>query len=391
MPDTPTDRLTRWRLILGEASETIATANAEGAGEGQGEGEGQLTGDLAGMDRVLQALYDQEEGERGSLGRSQPSVNRWLGDIRRYFPRPVVRILQQDAWERLGLERMLLEPETLAAAEPDVQLVATLLSLRDVIPQKTRETAREVVAKVAADLYRRLQLPTAQAVRGALHRGTLNRRPRLREIHWDRTIRANLRHYQPELGTIIPERLLGYGRKQGKLKDVILCVDQSDSMAGSIVYTSVFGAVLASLPALRTHFVAFDTSVVDLTHDLHDPVDLLFGMQLGGGTDIERALAYCHGLIRRPSDTLLILISDLFEGGNRQRLLQRMAQLKASRVQMICLLALHDQGRPHYDQRLAAELAQLGIPAFACTPDAFPPLMAAAIQGRDLQAYAAGN
>ena len=374
----PTNRLTRWRLILGEAAESLTPPQPEGRGAG-------LPADLAGMDRALGSLYDREEGESGSLGSSQPGVNRWLGDIRRYFPRSVVRILQQDAWERLGLERMLLEPETLAAVEPDVRLVATLLSLKQVIPQQTRETAREVVAQVVAKLERQLRLPLVQAVRGALHRGVLNRRPRLREINWDRTIRANLRHYQPELGTVIPAQLLGYGRKQGQLKDIILCVDQSDSMASSMVYASIFAAVLASLPALRTHMVAFDTAVADLSRDLEDPVDLLFGLQLGGGTDIARALAYCQGLVRRPADTILVLISDLFEGGNRQRLLQIVAQLRQSRVQLICLLALHDEGRPRYDQHLAGELASLGVPAFACTPDAFPRMMAAAIHGQDVQ------
>src|SRR5205823_7899672 len=164
-------------------------------------------------------------------------------------------------------------------------------------------------------------------------------RPRHAEIDWGRTLRANLRHYQPEYRTIIPETLIGFGRRRSSLRDVILCVDQSGSMATSVVYAGVFGAVLASLRAIRTRMVVFDTSVVDLTEQLQDPVDLLFGTQLGGGTDIHRALDYCQGLVTRPQETILVLISDLYEGGNREEMLKRAAALTASGVQMIALLA----------------------------------------------------
>jgi Mg-chelatase subunit ChlD len=172
---------------------------------------------------------------------------------------------------------------------------------------------------------------------------------------------------------------------------VILCLDQSGSMATSVVYAGVFGAVLASLPALRTRVVAFDTAVVDLTDDLHDPVDLLFGVQLGGGTDINRALSYCQGLVRRPQETILVLISDLYEGGNREEMLKRAAALAGSGVQLIALLALNDQGAPSYDHNVAAALAGMGIPSFACTPDLFPDLMAAAINRQDLGQWAASR
>ena len=159
-------------------------------------------------------------------------------------------------------------------------------------------------------------------------------------------------------------------------------------MAASVVYAGVFGAVLASLPAVSTRMVVFDTAVVDLTDDLHEPVDLLFGIQLGGGTDINRALAYCQEQIRRPQETILILISDLFEGGNREEMLRRVATLAASGVQFITLLALNDQGAPAFDHNVAAAMAALGVPSFACTPDQFPALMAAAIARQDIDLWA---
>ncbi len=369
---SPKERLRRWRLLLGgeDADGTRCALEAT---------------DLQ-LDAALHWLYDTERS--AGLQASSPTVARWLGDIRNYFPSSVVRIMQQDALERLNLKQMLLEPEMLAAIEPDIHLVSTLLSLKTLLPGKSRETARTVVRKVVEDLERKLANPLRQAVIGSLNRAGRTRRPRHKEIDWNRTIRANLRHYQPDYSTVIPEVRLGYTRRRNALRDVILCVDQSGSMAASVVYSGVFGAVLASIPSVRTKMVVFDTAVVDLTEELTDPVDLLFGTQLGGGTDINRALAYCQTLVQNPQDTILILISDLYEGGNREEMLQRVAALSTSGGQMIALLALSDKGAPAFDHNIAAALASLGIPAFACTPDRFPDLMAAAIERRDLARWA---
>lgn len=361
---------------------------AQGASDADGLGRG-LDGDDLKMDAVLQALYDSDR--KGGLGSSSPHVNRWLGDIRNYFPASVVRVMQQDALQRLNLQQMLLEKESLEALEPDVNLVGTLLSLKNVIPSKTRETARQVVRKVVESLERKLRNPLTEAVRGALHKASRTSRPRPSEIDWPRTISKNLRNYLPERKTIIPERLVGFGRKRSSLRDIVLCIDQSGSMATSVVYSSIFAAVLAALRSVRTSMVVFDTQVVDLTEQLADPVEVLFGTQLGGGTDINQAVAYCQSLIREPAKTIFVLVTDLFEGGNAAELVQRMATLTASGVTCVCLLALNDEGTPSFDEHLAAELAGLGIPAFACTPDQFPDLMAHAIQRRDLKAWAAKN
>jgi Mg-chelatase subunit ChlD len=299
--------------------------------------------------------------------------------------------MQQDAMQRLNLTQLLLEPEMMESVEPDVHLVADLLSLSGVMPAKAKATARVVVRKCVEELERKLAEPMRQAVIGALNRSVRNRRPRYREIDWNRTIRANLKNYQPEYKTIVPETRIGVGRKRSALRDVILCVDQSGSMATSVVYSGVFGAVLASLPAVRTSVVVFDTAVVDLSDKLDDPVEVLFGTQLGGGTDIHRALSYCQSLIRQPEQTILVLISDLIEGGVRENLIKRAASIVSSGASLITLLALSDDGAPVYDHENAAALAELGSPAFACTPDLFPSLMAAAIQRQDIATWAAAN
>jgi Mg-chelatase subunit ChlD len=380
----PDERLRRWRLMLGGS---------------QCDGTGcSLAGEDIAMDACLTALYDaQLEDERkgksrsGGLGASAPNVARWLGDIRNYFPVSVVKVMQQDALERLKIQQMLFEPELLESVEPDVHLVATLMSLSSAMPNKTKATARIVVGKVVDELMKKLANPTRQAVVGSLNRSQRNKRPRHNEIDWHRTIRANLKHYQPKYKTVIPDQRIGFGRKRSSLRDIVLCVDQSGSMAASVVYASVFAAVLASIPAVKTSMVVFDTAVVDLTELLQDPVEVLFGTQLGGGTDINRALTYCQQLIRRPSDTVFVLISDLYEGGNQKEMLKSMAQIAASGATCVALLALNDAGAPCYDHNNAAAFAAMDVPSFACTPDLFPDLMAAALGKRDLQQWAAAN
>jgi Mg-chelatase subunit ChlD len=371
------DRQRRWRLALGGEDEALGPEDQR-------------------LSAALAALYGEGDGDqkkrRGSLNASAPNVARWMDDIRRYFPSPVVQIVQKDALERLGLQRMLLEPEFLAVVEADVNLVATLISLRNVMPDKAKATARQVIAKVVAELMERLERRTAAALRGAVDRSRRTRRPRFADIDWPRTIRANLRHYQADRRTIVPERLIGFMRRQKRLADldeVILCVDQSGSMASSVVYASIFAAVMASLPVVKTRLVCFDTVVLDLTDELADPVETLFGVQLGGGTDINQAVAYCAGKIERPTKAHFVLVTDLYEGGKADETLARLRSLIGAGVNVIVLLALSDAGRPAYNAELAARIAALGAPVFACTPDLFPDLMAAALRRQDLHAWAA--
>ena len=310
---------------------------------------------------------------------------RWLGDIRTYFPASVVQVMQRDAVERLHLTELLLEPELLESVQPDVHLVGALVSLNRVMPEHSKATARAVVQQVVDEIEQRVADKTRSAVSGALNRAARTRRPQLRDIDWNRTIAANLKHYLPEHRTVVPERLVGYGRSSRVVaKDVVVAIDQSGSMAESVVYASVFGAVLATIRSVRTSLVAFDTAVVDLTDKLDDPVDVLFGCQLGGGTDINAALAYCETLVTRPTETIFVLVSDLFEGGIAEDMLKRIARMRADGVTVVALLALSDSGAPSYDHEHAAALAALGVPAFACTPDLFPDLLAVALQGGDI-------
>lgn len=367
--------LKRWRLILGgdEADGTGIALNPEEQR----------------IDHSLEAVYDSNR--RRGLSSSAPKVSRWLGDIREFFPQTVVQVIQRDAIKRLNLTSLLTEKEMLETVVPDVHLVATLMSLSRVIPEKNKEMARQVVRKVVDELLRKLSAPTQQAVTGALNRSSRRRNPRYNEIDWKTTITKNLKNYQPEYKTIIPEVRIGYGRKRKALKDIILCLDQSGSMGTSVIYSGIFGSVLASIPAVSTRMVVFDTAVVDLTDDLQDPVDLLFGVQLGGGTDIARALTYCQGVVTRPQDTVMVLVTDLYEGGDSREMRKKFVALVNSGVQLIVLPALNDDGAPSYDKNHAEFLASIGVPTFACTPDKFPDLMAAALSKQDIGMWVAQN
>jgi hypothetical protein len=376
------ERRRRWRLALGGD-------DADGLSER----------DLR-MDRALAALYERagtgegRRARRGDLGASAPRVARWLGDIREFFPAPVVQVIQRDAFERLGLKAMLMQPEFLATLQADVHLVADLIGLRTAMPAKAKDTARLVVRRVVDELLQKLTHKTVETIRGAVDRARRTSRPRPADIDWPRTIRANLQRYQADLRTVIPERLIGFRRHSRARVDVdniILCVDQSGSMATSVVYSSIFAAVMASLPVIVTQLICFDTAILDLTDELADPIEVLFGVQLGGGTDINAALAYCETKIAQPVRTHLVLISDLFEGGDAAAMLARAAALVASGVNLIVLLALSDDGRPAYDANHAGKLAALGCPVFACTPDVFPDLMAAALRREDIAAWAAAR
>lgn len=380
------ERDRRWRLLLGQSPDLAGGTSLA------------LSSQDAAIDAALAALYDRNTGgdssgkkSTGSLGASAPKVARWLGDIRTYFPSRIVQVMQNDAIERLGLRHLLLEPEMLDTIEPDVHMVATLASLSNVMSATAKNTARQVVNRVVEEVKKRLEDHLRQSVRGALRRSLRTNRPRPGDINWNRTIAANLANYIPEKNTVIPEKLVGYGRaSSGFERDIILVVDQSGSMASSVVYASIFSSVLASISALRTRFIAYDTAVVDLSEKLSDPVDLIFGTQLGGGTDTSRALAYCEPLVERPRETVMVLISDLYDS-DRPQMVRRLAKFQQQGVQVITLLALSDDGKPSYDKEVGAQLAALGIPAFACTPDAFPDLIALAINKGDIAGWAASN
>jgi len=391
MKEPDLEKLKRWRLILGaSAGEKLEAMSSSAPGALLSE-EDRL------RDEALAALYDETTGTSGNgggnaagrsagLGKSAPRLAKWLGDVRSLFPADVVSVIQSDAIERKGLKQLLFEPELLSQVKPDVQMVATLLTLKGQIPEKGKEAARRLVKEVVEEIRKRLEQDLKRAVTGALNRRRHSPLPSVSGLDWKTTIRKNLKNYDSERGVLIPDKVYFFDRaRRSKEWTVILDIDQSGSMADSVVYASIVGSIFASLPALETRVVVFDTEVVDLTEQCaNDPVDMLFGVQLGGGTDINKSLRYCEPFIREPAKTLFILVSDLYEGGNRAEMIRRMGEMKQSGVQVVCLLALADDGVPSYDEDAAKKLAKFGIPCFGCSPNRLPELIEGALKGADL-------
>jgi len=389
----------RWRLILGAAAEEKLQAASGSHGN-----TGLLDDESLLMDEALAAIYDGTAGNGGGtgpsgagggsrsagLGASSPRLAKWLGDVRSFFPPDIVSVIQADAVQRKGLTKLLFEPELLSQVKPDISMVATLMSLRGQIPERTKETARTLVREVVDEIVRRLASDLTRAVTGALNKRKHSPLPSLSGLDWDKTIRSNLKNYDTERKLLIPERVYFFDRvRKSKEWTVILDIDQSGSMANSVIYASIVGSIFASMPSLDTHVVAFDTEVVDLSEACeNDPVDLLFGIQLGGGTDINKSIAYCESFVAEPRKTIFLLVSDLYEGGNRTEMIRRLREMHESGVRTICLLALSDDGVPSYDEDVARKLSQYGIPCFGCSPDKLPELIEGALKGMDLEQLA---
>lgn len=388
--DTET-QLSRWRLILGQES-----------GERfEKMGAGALTKEQDLMDQALAAIYNKTEsggfgsgtgnGGRGAgSGPSNLQISRWLGDVRSLFDKELVTVIQGDAMNRCGLKQLIFEPELLENLEPDVSLASAILMLKDQIPKRSKESVRAFIKKIVEEINRLLEQDIRRAVTASLNRRQHSPIPSAAAMDVKLTINRNLKNYNKELGTIVPEHFYFFDRTTTSAANkwtVILDIDQSGSMGESVIYSSVMSCILASMSSLKTHIVAFDTNIVDLTEKCEDPVELLFGFQLGGGTNIDQSVAYCSQFVENPSKTLFFLISDLEEGGNRAALLRRLEEMKSDGVTVVCLLALADGGRPYYDAQMAQKIAGLSIPCFACSPQMLPQLLERAFKGEDLRAF----
>ena len=364
----------RWRLLLGE--------------DAPPDQRDPLAGDLPAqwrqLDEVVGDLY--EEDRRGSMARSSAKLTQWLGRLREHFPPESIEVMQRDALSRFGMTKLLTDPVILESLEPDVHLAATLIQLGRAMPDEARAKAEEIVGHIARQLTRKLEEPLLRSVRSAVAAAELRTRAKpTRHTAWPRTILRNLKHYQPSLGTVVPERFVNRAPLARGLRNVHLLVDQSASMATSAIHAALGAAIMAKVPALRVRLVAFDTEIADLTGLLHDPIETLFGVQLGGGTDIHRALRYEEAFVREPTRSLVVLLSDLYEGGSRAGTVQRVDDLLQAGVRVICLLAIDEAGRPNYDKALAAELAGLGASVFSTTPEAFAEMMGRALRGETVE------
>ncbi|NND07601.1 MAG: VWA domain-containing protein [Saprospiraceae bacterium] len=369
--DNLDQRSKRWRLALGALDDQ--------------KGDEDLNQLEQQIDQTLSKLYQGEK--KGSLSKSLRLSFQWFANIRSLFPQNVVRVVQKDAIEKFGIKKLLSQPGFLHEVEPDIGLVASILSVKDALSPEALSQARMLVRKLAQKLEEQLTFKVLDRLAGRQDHKQKTKNPRANEVDWDLTIRHNMKHYQRDLQTIIPEVLIGRPKRHRALKRLVLLIDQSASMVESFIYAAILGSIMASIRSIKTHLIIFDTAVVDLTDHLHDPVELLMQSQLGGGTNIQRAMHYASQLLEDDLDTTIVLISDLFEGAPEDLLISKTQELLNRNVRVIVLLALDEQGLPTYDRKMAVRLAQLDVPAFAVVPEVFPEVMSAALDGTDLSRF----
>jgi len=383
MPLSPEDQaaLLRWRLALGAGAEDVDAGLGLGGLASLGADPFGLHGQEGELDQALEFVYgDQRMGKGGGA-----YVPKWLALVRDLFAADTVALVQKDAIERKGLTRLLFEPETLPYLEKNVELVTTLMSARGLVPDTAKELAREVIREVVDGLRRQLEAEVRTSLHGAVRRSSTSPLKLAKNLDWEKTIRRNLKGWDAERRRLVPERFHFRANQRRRHEwDVVLVVDQSGSMAESVVYSSVMAAIFASLDVLRTRLVVFDTEVVDLTPVLADPVEVLFAAQLGGGTDIHRAVSWAAAnCVERPEKTIFVLVTDLYEGGDADGLLVRLHELVEAKVKVMTLLALAGGGRPAFDHALAARVQALGVPAFGCTPRLLVQVMERIMKGQD--------
>jgi Mg-chelatase subunit ChlD len=357
--------LERWRLVLGAPAQSSM---------------GRLTDEADARDTALDWLYGRDLGlisrgvrrggtREGGTGPSALSTVDWLDDIHRLFPKETIERLERDAVERYEIHEVVTDPGVLSRIEPNQTLLRAVLRTKHLMNPEVLRLARRIVEAVVRDLTERLALEVQRAFTG-----TRTRRPstfrQSRDFDFHRTIRANLAHYQPEERRILIEQPKFFSRVRRHLDQwqLILIVDQSGSMAGSVIHSAVTAACLWGLPGLKSHLIAFDTQVVDLTADVADPVELLLKVQLGGGTDIAKAVEYGASLIESPRRTILAVITDFYEGGDESRLVRTVARLAEQGTQVLGLTALDEEANPSYDRALAQRLADAGAHVGAMTP-----------------------
>lgn len=355
--------LDRWRLVLGEAAEGTL---------------GGCSGEVQSMDEALQWLYGRDEGlaerdiyeRHGGSGPSSLTVPDWINEVHRLFPKETVERLEKDAVERFGIDEVVTNPEVLKRVEPNQTLLKAVMRTKHLMNPEVLALARKLVEQVVRELMDKMRQEIKRSFTGSLDR----RRPSpfkiARNLDFKRTLRKNLGRWSPEEHRLFVEKVYFHSRtkRHSDKWQIIILVDQSGSMLDSVIHSAVTAACLWGLPSIRTHLVVFDTSVVDLTEQCTDPVELLMKVQLGGGTDISRAVEYAAGLIDSPKQSIMVLITDFFEGGDAHQLERRVKSLCAQGTHFLGLAALDRDAAPVYDKELARRLSQVGALVGAMTP-----------------------
>ncbi len=380
VPQNDAQVLARWRLVLGESAECHRITTGGNA-------------DMERIEKLIGFLFQPGSGQgasprarpkdrRGGSGDSQLTVPEWVDQVQELFPHQVKEVLQRELVNRRGIRELMEKPELLEKIEPNLDLVKTLLTHKDLMNEKTRVLARKIIDQVVQDLKQKMKIQVQSAITGAIRRDRHSPRRVFRNLDLKTTIRRNLRNFDANRGQLLVDRLFFFAaERKNRPWHVIVVVDQSGSMLESAIFSAVMASIFAELPSLRTSLVLFDTQVVDLSDQVGQPVDVLLSVQLGGGTDITKALQYAQQLLREPSRTIVVLITDFYEGRDERDLIAQVRVLADAGVRLIGLGALGYDARPSYNKSTAAKLRKQGMDILVCTPEKLAECMGQIIRG----------
>jgi Mg-chelatase subunit ChlD len=372
--------LSRWRLVLGKSAEAH---DISCAGDEDCERIEELVGFLFGEGEGKPAASGgRSRSRRGGRGGSTLTVPDWVEQVSELFPHQAKEVLERELIQRRGIRDLLEQPKLLEKIEPNVELVKVILTHKDLLTPQTRVLARKIIDKVVQELREKMKVQVESAITGALRRDRHSPRRVFRNLDLKTTLRRNLKHYDGESGKLLVNDLFFFAAERKRRPwHVIVTVDQSGSMLESAIFSAVMASIFAELPAVRTSLVLFDTNVVDLSEQVGAPVDVLLRVQLGGGTDITRALQYSQSLVRVPARTIVVLISDFYEGRDERDLVKQVRTLVESGVRMVGLGALGYNARPAFNRTTARKLQHEGMDVLVCTPERLAECMAEIIRG----------
>ncbi|RPI59410.1 MAG: VWA domain-containing protein [Planctomycetaceae bacterium] len=372
--------LTRWRLVLGK------TADEHGIHIDGGDEIAQRIESLVGFlfgEGGTGGAAGQSGDRTGGLGPGHAmNVPRWVDEVGQLFPRQAREVMERELINRRGLRELMEKPELLERIEPNQELVKTLLTHRDLMNEKTRALARKIIDKVVQELRKKLKVQVEPAITGAIRRDKHSPRRVYRNLDLKRTVRRNLHNYHAKSQKLLVDRLYFHAaERKSRPWHIIVAVDQSGSMLDSAIFSAVMASIFAELPAVRTSLFLFDTDVADLSDQVGQPVDVLLSIQLGGGTDITKALQYAHQLVRQPARTIVVLITDFYEGRAEKELVSQVRDMAQAGIRMIGLGALGYEARPEYNKTTASKCRKVGMDILSCTPERLADAMAQIIRG----------
>ncbi len=358
------ENLNKWRLILGKNSENHISFS------------GRYSENVSyqDMESTLDFLYSHEFGDElvrtGGSGSSQLYVADWINEVRKIFPKKTVEVLEKQALDNFNMTELLTDKEVLQKMEPNTDLLKTILQFKNLMKNDVIIEAKRIIKKVVDEISEKLQTEVKKSLLGKLNRNMPSNVKSIRNLDVKRTIQRNLKNYDVENKRLVLKDLYFNSRtKRFNKWNIIIAVDESGSMLDSVIYSAVMAGIFAKLPMIETKLVIFDTQVVDLSSYVDDPVEVLMGMQLGGGTDIGKAVGYCETLCSNPHETIFVIVTDLYEGGNPNTLLKTCADIIGSGSKMIFLTALDRNANPAFDRNLGQKLANMGAFVGAMTPE----------------------